>query len=330
MAGFVALHHAMIRAAGRNQSEKIESMLAQGADPLFRNKEKKCALDLSIEGKSEACLSWLLPVSELSAENARGETPFLSAVRARWMAGAKMLLPHSDPRSLNGAGQSALMIATAAGDAELSRWLLPHSDLEHESAQATSALVNAVAHGWGVCHSDIVDALLAPLDASASSRQARLALEASERFSDEDNPEAIKRLGPLIDWDATENHARNSGRFLSRLGHSRKMRPNAIGALLALDYFQRPERQIEIKEAFAAAAERGAWPNADALGLGLADGDSAVAKALREGRGWLPRCAERFAVRERREIEKAFDSGSLADGCEQKNQRGSGRASRRI
>ena len=333
MPGFVALHHALIRAAGRGQPEKVRQALADGADPFFVDKERKSALTRAIEAKNVECVRLLAPVSDV--KSVAGETALIRCAHDGWGPGIEIFLPLCDPTEPDDRGRTALSLAVRKAPIEAIRALAGAIDPgveDDEGRDAVSMLTQRAASGAAQIARLLLDAM-DPKAAQESAARAVWASVASPKAKSDDFVSMQACLAARADFSSLPPRRRGAsdsppqmemGRKIVSWAGRRMERDFGLEAILAQPYFQKPrvlgwiaselDMALESGQGAAASPEGrpATWHGIDALASALpADWPQAL-RALGEAAKKGARMPRAQIRHERGELAAAVDGAREA------------------
>ena len=121
---------------------EVRRLLAQGADPGFRDGEGRTALYLALESRCLPCMEALAPVSRVAAQDRFGVSSLKKAGSGQVDA-LFMLLPYADAAAVRHYGPQAIIWAARSGNASgvrdlLDRGVSPDAFWEGEGTGMTS------------------------------------------------------------------------------------------------------------------------------------------------------------------------------------------------
>lgn len=167
--GSSGLHFDLARAAGRDDVQLIQSLLALGANPLAQSVDGNTALMLAVNRGCLAAVSALVEVSDLGARDCKGQTALMKAAsRSQKQGGGgdgmvKIIMAHASDASIQAkddSGLNALMRAVYEDNVEPCGALLSKINPNDMDDKGRTALMLALSYS----DDQIVDQLLAVSD----------------------------------------------------------------------------------------------------------------------------------------------------------------------
>lgn len=135
----------LVAESGVADMDILYECLAHKANPKFSDADGKTALMQSIFHQHTELTDLLLPLSDLKAQDYRGMSALMIAIRRQPhnVALIEKMLPASKPKAVNKEGKTALMLAASSGHESLIRLLLPVSNIHAKDKDGLTAATYA-------------------------------------------------------------------------------------------------------------------------------------------------------------------------------------------
>jgi len=311
-------------AASIGDAGAAASLLARGADANAVDPAGNCAFTIAFGARHAEVVGILAPNFDQKSACSYGWAghPFLKAVQANWLAGAKAIVPSDVSRKAIPGGfpdeDNALVTAAQHSNAEMIQLLLDAgADPLEDNGGGDRALAQAAECGAG---EECIRLILSAIPPKKKSKECGRALFVMVRHPIED----IQAL-TLIAREASIDPVRAERilpRVISRVGqHGAK----PVEVLMQMPFFRSKAGRSLVAQSFGQAFESVnafRFEIADALGEALPADHPEVVAALAQHSARLPRClARQEAIELKAEIQKTASISPRADSGENNSAR---------